>query len=221
MIGPDNRAFEEDVAKAAFRLGQADGRWRLIAAAWPFVIFGVVAQDGRQKLRGVAVVTLERGSVDDADHRLLLVVGTQDRLKRARPARHVRLARRSPRRPVATSRAGQRDDLVPVGLAGEGQHDVLRTVMVGEVVAHVLKLHALDRRDCPEDTLSQWMWAEMRGLGLGYIFGAHHLVGDHVIHRPHAGGLSLLLCLRDLLRGHKPQIGQHVYQIIVFLSHNI
>lgn len=48
MIGPDQRAFEVDVAKAAFRLGQAEGRWRLISMAWPFAFFGVVAKDGRE-----------------------------------------------------------------------------------------------------------------------------------------------------------------------------
>lgn len=48
MIGPDQRAFEADVAKAAFRLGQAEGRWRLISVAWPFALIGVVAKDGRE-----------------------------------------------------------------------------------------------------------------------------------------------------------------------------
>ena len=48
MIGPDQRAFEADAAKAAFRLGQAEGRWRLISMAWPFAFFGVVAKDGRE-----------------------------------------------------------------------------------------------------------------------------------------------------------------------------
>lgn len=48
MIGPDHRAFEADVAKAAFRLGQAEERWRLISMVWPFVFFGVVAKDGRE-----------------------------------------------------------------------------------------------------------------------------------------------------------------------------
>lgn len=48
MIGPDQRAFEADVAKAAFRLGVAEGRWRLAALAWPFAFIGVVAKDGRE-----------------------------------------------------------------------------------------------------------------------------------------------------------------------------
>lgn len=48
MIGPDQRTFEADAAKAAFRLGQAEGRWRLISMAWPFAFFGVVAKDGRE-----------------------------------------------------------------------------------------------------------------------------------------------------------------------------
>lgn len=48
MIGPDQRAFEVDVAKAAFHLGQVEGRWRLINVAWPFAFFGVVAKDGQE-----------------------------------------------------------------------------------------------------------------------------------------------------------------------------
>ena len=48
MIGPDERAFEADVAKAAFRLGQVEGRWRLIDVAWPFTFLGVVAKDNRE-----------------------------------------------------------------------------------------------------------------------------------------------------------------------------
>lgn len=48
MIGPDQRAFEADVAKAAFRLGQAEARWRLIAATWPFTFISVTAKDGRE-----------------------------------------------------------------------------------------------------------------------------------------------------------------------------
>lgn len=48
MIGPDQRAFEADVAKATFRLGQADGRWRLARVAWPHAFIGVTARDGRE-----------------------------------------------------------------------------------------------------------------------------------------------------------------------------
>ena len=48
MIGPDQRAFEVDVAQAAFRLGQMEGRWHLISAVWPFAFFGVVAKDDRE-----------------------------------------------------------------------------------------------------------------------------------------------------------------------------
>ncbi len=48
MSGPDQRAFEADVAKAAFRLGAAEGRWRLVSVSWPFVFIGVSARDGRE-----------------------------------------------------------------------------------------------------------------------------------------------------------------------------
>lgn len=48
MIGPDQRAFEADVAKAAFRLGQTEGRWRLVDVCWPFALIGVAAKDGRE-----------------------------------------------------------------------------------------------------------------------------------------------------------------------------
>ena len=47
MSAPDERAFEADVAKPAFRLGQAEGRWRLLKTVWPFVFMSVTAKDGR------------------------------------------------------------------------------------------------------------------------------------------------------------------------------
>ena len=48
MTAPDLRAFEGDVAKARFRLGQAEGRWRLLGVTWPFSLIGVTAKDGRE-----------------------------------------------------------------------------------------------------------------------------------------------------------------------------
>ncbi len=50
MIGPDQRAFETDVAKATFRLGQTEGRWRLASTAWPYSFINVMAKDGREYL---------------------------------------------------------------------------------------------------------------------------------------------------------------------------
>lgn len=48
MIGPDERAFAADVARAPFRLGAAAGKWRLIGLAWPFALIGVAARDGQE-----------------------------------------------------------------------------------------------------------------------------------------------------------------------------
>jgi hypothetical protein len=48
MSGPDERALEADVAKARFRLGQAEKRWRLVNITWPFALIGVTAKDGRE-----------------------------------------------------------------------------------------------------------------------------------------------------------------------------
>lgn len=48
MIGPDQRAFEADVAKAAFRLGEVGERWRLIEVVWPYAFIGLIAKDGRE-----------------------------------------------------------------------------------------------------------------------------------------------------------------------------
>jgi len=50
MSGPDERAFEADVAKPRFRLGQAEKRWRLVSITWPFALIGVTAKDGREYL---------------------------------------------------------------------------------------------------------------------------------------------------------------------------
>ena len=48
MSPPDLRAFEGDVAKATFRLGEAEGRWRLIETNWPFVLVTITARDERR-----------------------------------------------------------------------------------------------------------------------------------------------------------------------------
>lgn len=48
LKGPDQRAFETDVAKAAFRLGVAEGRWRLVETHWPYVFIAVTAKDHQE-----------------------------------------------------------------------------------------------------------------------------------------------------------------------------
>jgi hypothetical protein len=48
VTAPDERAFEADAATAAFRLGQAEGRWRLLSVAWPHVLISIAAKDGRE-----------------------------------------------------------------------------------------------------------------------------------------------------------------------------
>lgn len=48
MSLPDERAFQADAGKPAFRLAQAEGRWRLLGIAWPFVQIAVTAGDGRE-----------------------------------------------------------------------------------------------------------------------------------------------------------------------------
>ena len=45
MKSPDQGAFEADVAKAAFRLGEAAGRWRLVQTDWPYAFITVIAKD--------------------------------------------------------------------------------------------------------------------------------------------------------------------------------
>ncbi len=50
MSTPDERAFSADIAKAAFRLGQAEGKWRPAETAWPFVTIYVTARDGQEFL---------------------------------------------------------------------------------------------------------------------------------------------------------------------------
>ncbi len=45
-MDPDERAFRADVSKPAFRLGEVEGRWRLVSVTWPFTLIGVFAKDG-------------------------------------------------------------------------------------------------------------------------------------------------------------------------------
>jgi hypothetical protein len=47
-MAPDEQALRADVAKAAFRAGAADKRWRLINIAWPHVFIAVTAKDARE-----------------------------------------------------------------------------------------------------------------------------------------------------------------------------
>jgi hypothetical protein len=46
VIGPDQRAFEVDIAKPVFRLGVLEEKWRLYSVSWPFVVIEVAAKDG-------------------------------------------------------------------------------------------------------------------------------------------------------------------------------
>jgi hypothetical protein len=48
MSTPDERAFRNDVGRPAFRLAEAEDRWRMISIAWPFALVAVAAADGRQ-----------------------------------------------------------------------------------------------------------------------------------------------------------------------------
>src|SRR5437764_445790 len=50
MMPPDERAFRADVAKPIFRLGELEGRWRLVEITWPFALIGVTAKDKREYL---------------------------------------------------------------------------------------------------------------------------------------------------------------------------
>lgn len=45
---PDLRAFRADTAKAVFRLGERQGRWRLVDVAWPYAYIGVTAKHGAE-----------------------------------------------------------------------------------------------------------------------------------------------------------------------------
>lgn len=45
---PDERAFVSDIAKATFRSGVADGRWRLLRTTWPIALIAVTAKDGAE-----------------------------------------------------------------------------------------------------------------------------------------------------------------------------
>ena len=46
-MAPDENALRADIAKAAFRAGAAEGRWRLIDIAWPYILISVT-QDARE-----------------------------------------------------------------------------------------------------------------------------------------------------------------------------
>ena len=45
---PDEKALRADLAKAAFRIGVAEKRWRLLGITWPHVFIAVAARDSRE-----------------------------------------------------------------------------------------------------------------------------------------------------------------------------
>jgi hypothetical protein len=45
-MAPDERSLRGDIAKAAYRLAEAEGRWRVTSIAWPYVFMSVTAKDG-------------------------------------------------------------------------------------------------------------------------------------------------------------------------------
>jgi hypothetical protein len=45
MMTPDERAFQADLSKANFRLGQLERRWRLESVSWPLALICVTARD--------------------------------------------------------------------------------------------------------------------------------------------------------------------------------
>jgi hypothetical protein len=47
-MAPDEAAFRADVAKATFRAGAVQKRWRLLDIAWPYANIAVAAKDGRE-----------------------------------------------------------------------------------------------------------------------------------------------------------------------------
>ena len=51
FLAPDARAFSADIEGALFRLGEADGKWRLGKLAWPFAWIDVTAAIGFFTLR--------------------------------------------------------------------------------------------------------------------------------------------------------------------------
>lgn len=47
-IGPDEAVFRRHLSGGGFRSGASAGRWRAVAVAWPYAVFGVSAVDGVQ-----------------------------------------------------------------------------------------------------------------------------------------------------------------------------
>lgn len=48
MSSPDERALQADLAKPAFRLGDAEQRWSLVKLEWPYLFVAIAASDGRR-----------------------------------------------------------------------------------------------------------------------------------------------------------------------------
>jgi hypothetical protein len=51
LATPDARAFQADIDGPLFRMGVADGKWRLLALNWPYAVIEVTAAVGAFALR--------------------------------------------------------------------------------------------------------------------------------------------------------------------------
>lgn len=45
IVSPSQRALEEHLARADFRLGEAETRWRHLSTTWPYAVFEVTAAE--------------------------------------------------------------------------------------------------------------------------------------------------------------------------------
>lgn len=47
-VSPEEAVFWSHIRSGMFRIGEANGRWRLVSAPWPHAVFGVRAADSRE-----------------------------------------------------------------------------------------------------------------------------------------------------------------------------
>jgi hypothetical protein len=63
--------------------------------------------------------------------------------------------------------------------------------------------------------------AEVRGLGLRDVLRPNQLVRHHEVHQPDAGGLRFGTKFLDFFGTDESQIGQDIYQIVIFFCHGL
>ena len=127
----------------------------------------LVADDDRQQLGGESQIVVRGWRGRQLHHVLLNAALLGHQFDAARRFRLVSATRRAAGQPVATVFPGKIEHRVPVGVAGQRQHDVTGLVTIVVIRSHLLRRERRDAAGRPQNGLRERMTGEM---------GLHHFL---------------------------------------------